>query len=247
MCAKKYIRLIKQDDKYIIDILKPVDDSLLNNEKYILSLIIDNNIKNINYKEWYNYCMQDGINLGLYSHRKININNEASLTQEKISKRRKIQLLLSIIGSILISLVTFDGNYMRTAIYGIFAFGITYAILFIPFYLINVFTGFKDIGKLAGNINYKNIMENNFQKTEKGIEELHKLYSFKAFINDFGNFVNKQPDEVVLWDRYLSYAQVFGLTKEIMKSGYKELVDNSSFQIDNIDNINFNNIKINLK
>lgn len=247
LCAKKYIRLIKQDDKYIIDILKPVDDSLLNNEKYILSLIIDNNIKNINYKEWYNYCMQDGINLGLYSHRKININNEASLTQEKISKRRKIQLLLSIIGSILISLVTFDGNYMRTAIYGIFAFGITYAILFIPFYLINIFTGFKDIGKLAGNVNYKNIMENNLQKTEKGIEELHKLYSFKAFINDFGNFVNKQPDEVVLWDRYLSYAQVFGLTKEIMKSGYKELVDNSSFQIDNIDNINFNNIKINLK
>ena len=56
---------------------------------------------------------------------------------------------------------------------------------------------------------------------------------------------NKNVEEVVIWDRYLSYAQVFGLTKEIMKSGYNQLVDNSSFKIDNIENINLDNIKIN--
>lgn len=247
LCAKKYLKLVKQNDKYSIEILKPIDDDLLSNERYILTLISENNIKNINYKEWYNYCMQDGIDLGLYFQRKIDINNEPPLPQKTINKRRKIHLLLSCISGILIFLLyIFNENIMSTIGYGVFGFILTYIILIIPFYLINVFTGLKNIGKLAGSANYKNIMENNLQKTEKGINELHKLYSFKAFIKDFGNFVDKKPEEVVLWDRYLSYAQVFGLTKEIMNSGYKELVDNSSFQIDNIENINFNNIEINL-
>lgn len=247
LCAKKYIKLMKQNDKYIIDILKPVDDDLLNNEKYILTLIEENNIKNINYKDWYNYCMQDGIDLGLYTQREISINNdEPPLTQDKINKNRKIHLKISYISGILIFLLTmFKENTIKAFVNGISGFILIYIVLIIPFYLINVFTAFKNIGKKMGEVNYKNIMESNLQKTEKGINELHKLYSFKAFINDFGNFVDKKPDEVVLWDRYLSYAQVFGLTKKIMKSGYKELVDNSSFRIDNIENINFNNIEIN--
>ena len=39
-------------------------------------------------------------------------------------------------------------------------------------------------------------------------------------------------------------AQVFGLTKDIMKTGYSKLIKNSSFQIDDINNINFDNIEI---
>ena len=70
------------------------------------------------------------------------------------------------------------------------------------------------------------------------------LKAFKAFIKDFGNFADKYPEEIILWDRYLSYAQVFGLTKDIMKTGYSKLIKNSSFQIDDINNINFDNIEI---
>lgn len=246
LCAKNHLKLVRQNDKYIITILNPDYSDLLTNEKYILNLIIKNDIKSINYKEWYDYCMQDGIKLGLYSHKTINIKNESALSQNQINKRKKIQLLLSILGGILNFLLFIpDGDIIKTAVYSVFGFIVSYVILIVPFYLINVFTAFENIGKQAGNINYKNIMENNLQKTEKGIEELHKLYSFKAFIKDFGNFVDKKPEEVVLWNRYLSYAQVFGLTKEIMKSGYKELVYNSAFQIDDIDNINFNNIEVN--
>ena len=68
LCAKKYISLIKENDKYYIKILKNEDEHLLSNEKYILNLIRSHNIKNVNYKEWYNYCLRDGTNLGLYSH-----------------------------------------------------------------------------------------------------------------------------------------------------------------------------------
>ena len=246
LCARKYLSLIKQNDKYIIKVLKNIDSDLLSNEKYILTLIIKNDIKNINYQQWYDYCVQDGIDLGLYYHEEINISNNPPLTKDIIKKRSKVHLLISIIiGIFVFVLFLLNDNIFKSIGFGVFGFILTYIILIIPFYLINVLTGFKNIGKQVKNINYKNIIENNLKKTKKGIEELHKLYSFKAFINDFGNFIDKRADEVILWDRYLSYAQVFGLTTEIMKSGYKELVNNSSFKIDNIDNINLYNIDIN--
>jgi uncharacterized membrane protein len=89
---------------------------------------------------------------------------------------------------------------------------------------------------------YDSQMNNNMKRTKKGIEELQKLYSFKSFLNDFGNFADKKIDEIKIWDRYLSYAEVFGLTNVIMKTGYKELIDNNSFHIDNMDNISLDNI-----
>ena len=113
-----------------------------------------------------------------------------------------------------------------------------------PFYLINIIIGLSNFTRQMSDDNYKNVIENNLIRTKKGVEELHKLYAFKNFINDFGTFAQKSPSEIILWDRYLSYAQVFGLTKNIMKSGYKELVDNSSYKIDDIDNIYIENIEI---
>ena len=92
---------------------------------------------------------------------------------------------------------------------------------------------------------YTTEVNNNLKKTPYGIDELNKLKSFKSFLHDFGNFANKYPEEIVLWDRYLSYAQVFGLTKDIMKTGYTQLVKNSSFSIDSIDNITLYNIELN--
>ena len=246
LCARKYLNLIKQNDKYIIKVLKNIDKDLLSNEKYIMSLILSNDIKNINYQEWYNYCMQDGIDLNLYYHKDIHIKNNPPLTKDKVKQRRKIHLIISITISILVlSISLLNDNIFESIIYGLLSFVTIYILLIVPFYFINVFTGLKNIGKQVRDINYKNIMDNNLKKTKKGIEELQKLYSFKAFISDFGNFVDRKAEEVILWDRYLSYAQVFGLTKEIMKSGYKELINNSSFQIDDIDNISLYNIEIN--
>lgn len=248
LCARKYLTLIKQNDKYIIKVLKNIDNNLLNNEKYILNLIVNNDIKNINYHEWYNYCMQDGINLGLYYHTETKQNIVPLITDSILEKRRKSHLKISIILAILIFILyILEGSLLEAFGYAILWFIITYVILIIPFYVINLFTVIKNVGKQTSDMNYQTIMNNHLKKTKKGIDELQKLYSFKAFLNDFGHFVDKRPNEVILWDRYLSYAQVFGLTKEIMNSGYKELIDNSSFQIDNLDNITLSNIEVNKK
>ena len=96
LCAKKYLRLIKQNDKYVIQVLKEMDHHLLSNEKYILTLIRNNDIKNINYQEWYNYCMQDGIDLGLYYHKEIDIHNHESHDDDIVKKTEIIHLKISI-------------------------------------------------------------------------------------------------------------------------------------------------------
>ena len=140
----------------------------------------------------------------------------------------------------------FENNFFHLIFYSLTIFLLSYVIFTILFFIGNIFSIIKEQSKIAKETNYKQILENHLSKTQKGIEELHKLYAFKAFIRDFGRFVERTAEEVVLWDRYLSYAQVFGLTKELMDSGYKELVENASFIIDNIENINMQNIEVKL-
>lgn len=245
LCARKYLSLEKQGEKYIIKILKGIDNNLLNNEKYILTLLLNNGIKNISYKDWFNYCRQDGINLGLYTHiiKKNSLVHPFISRKERIKKDNKYILILSLILPCLIFLLL-SSNLIVAIFSALISFGISYLILSIIF---NIRLFFREMimeAKYYRSQNYINQINNKLTRTDKGINELHKLYSFKVFIKDFGNFVDKRPEEVILWDRYLSYAHVFGLTKEIMASGYEELVNNSSFHIDSIDNISFNNIEV---
>lgn len=247
LCAKKYLSLIKGSDKYYIKLLKGIDDELLTNEKYILNLIISHNIKNINYSEWYNYCLQDGIDLGLYYHydKPKEVINDGLVTRNETELLKKIHKSISLFIGIFIFVITLiAGGLLNGLLFALIGFVVSYVVLIVPFYIIFMFIGVANIGKMQKNINYDIALNNHLRRTNKGILELQKLISLQNFLSDFGNFVDKHPEEVVLWDRYLSYAQVFGLTNEIMKSGYKQLVNNSSFQIDNIDNITINNIEI---
>jgi len=52
----------------------------------------------------------------------------------------------------------------------------------------------------------------------KGREHYLKWNAFKKFLMDFGNFKDKEVPEVKLWDRYLVYATVFGIAKEVQKA-----------------------------
>lgn len=244
LCAKKYLRLTKQNGRYLVEVLKPIDNHLLSNEKYVLSCIIYDNIKNINYKEWYDYCMQDGIDLGLYVRQEVKLKQNTPLSSTSILNIFKIDAIIGlVIGAILfLSFLIGSTNIFIAVICAFFGAVLAFLSLIAPSYLVLVILTITNVGKQVAEINYKNIKDNTLVKTKKGIEEVQKLYSFKAFIKDFGNFVDKSAEEVILWDYYLSYAHVFSLTKEIMKSGYDELIHNSSFQIDGIDDIQLNNV-----
>lgn len=249
LCAKKYLSLAKQEDKYIIKVLKGIDDNLLDNEKYIISLLLNNDIKNIDYDKWYNYCMQDGINLGLYYNSDNKVDSQKNTSKHSLNKLHKLHILLSIIVTsfILYNWYTKEEELILIMyiVSGLILYLGSYIILTVPINALILAINAKERFKQSLDMSYIQKLNNQLTRTQKGIEELQKLLSFKAFIKDFGHFIDKKPEEVVLWDRYLSYAQVFGLTKEIMTSGYKELIDNSSFHIDNIDDINLSNIEVN--
>lgn len=71
------------------------------------------------------------------------------------------------------------------------------------------------------------------KKTKKGIEHYAKWMAFKRFLRDFGNFSAKELPEIILWERYLVYAAVFGLAdqvEKVMKVKIKEInVDDSTY------------------
>lgn len=56
------------------------------------------------------------------------------------------------------------------------------------------------------------------KKTIKGSEHYDKWRAFKNFLKDFGTFELKELPEIVLWERYLVYACIFGLAEMVQKS-----------------------------
>ena len=261
LCAKKYLHLEKKNNSYMIKILKDNDNNLLQNEKYIISLIKNNNIKNIDYDKWYNYCLDDGRSLELYNHE--DVATKRSHIDIDIPGLDKFLPFISGVISGIISIYVYmflvkNLNYdvmlikaIGSLIFAIIAFALLFKIVILIITLLcNLLVlllsllSFPTILKFAKDEEYMREMNNHLIRTQKGIEEYKKLLAFKAFINDFGVFASKHVEEVKLWDHYLSYAQLFGLTKNIMNSGYKELVVNSSFSIDDFDSINFDNIEI---
>ena len=247
LCAKKYLFLEKIDNKYYIKVLKGIDNKLLSNERYILGLIISNNLININYQEWYSYCLQDGINLGVYYHvdrQQSELDNKFKLNGFRIKNVKIVAFIVIIFMSFLMLLMVKYGKLFIDILNIMFVIISFFVILFVLFFVKLFLNKIKDKNEYQKKTTYNMTLNNHLYRTEKGVIELQKLLSFKNFLMDFGNIVSKSPLEVVLWDRYLSYAVVFNLTKDIMKTGYKQLIKNSSFQIDDIDNITINNIEI---
>ena len=263
LCAKKYLELKYDGEKYIVNILKSADEKLLSNERYIMELISENRIKEIDYKKWYNLCFEDGCRLDLLG----SSTKKAKKSELPKTDFNKLFIKICKIAGIIIGIVAFiigciylskNSIAYPSAIYivyailavisiligfaGSIAFGI---ILYIPFYLFAILFLSVSMGEKSYNETYNEILNISLIRTQKGKEEIHKLLAFKKFMKEFGAFASKKPEEIVLWDRYLSYAQLFGITDEIMKSGYKELVKNSSFTINSIDDITLENVYCN--
>jgi uncharacterized membrane protein len=70
------------------------------------------------------------------------------------------------------------------------------------------------------------------KRSVKGSEHYYKWKAFKKFLKDFGRFDFKNLPEVSLWERYMVYATLFGLAKEVSKAmnvQIKELENNGLY------------------
>ena len=75
------------------------------------------------------------------------------------------------------------------------------------------------------------------KKTRKGIEHYARWKAFKNFLKDFGNFSVKELPEIILWERYLVYATIFGLADKVEK--------NMNVKINEIEGINIDAYTLN--
>lgn len=96
-----------------------------------------------------------------------------------------------------------------------FILGVAIFIAMISFGITNILLY---VGVLLGAILFL-IYVLTFKKwSEKGREHYLKWKAFKRFLLDFGNLHDKEIPEVKLWDKYLVYATVLGVAKEVQKS-----------------------------
>lgn len=70
------------------------------------------------------------------------------------------------------------------------------------------------------------------KKTVKGNDEYIKWNGLKNFMNDFGRMREKELPEIILWEKYLVYATVFGCAKKLAKD--------MKIKVQNLENTNTN-------
>lgn len=56
------------------------------------------------------------------------------------------------------------------------------------------------------------------KRTPRGAIDFAKWSAFKRFLNDFGRFDEKELPEITLWERYLVYANIFGIADKVGKT-----------------------------
>lgn len=110
----------------------------------------------------------------------------------------------------------FEEHITPKAIGGLyFALGIL-IFIFLIFFQVKYF--FLHIAVFVGAMSFL-IYTLSFKKwTKKGREHYLKWNAFKNFLTDFGSFKEKEIPEIALWDKYLVYATVFGIAKEVQKA-----------------------------
>lgn len=87
------------------------------------------------------------------------------------------------------------------------------------FALISVILIFASVGAIIYFISF-------IKRTEKGNDQYVKWMGLKKFLNDFGNFSERELPQIHLWEKYLVYAVVFGNAKKLAKTmevKFKEL------------------------
>lgn len=67
----------------------------------------------------------------------------------------------------------------------------------------------------------------NKKRTKKGAEEYKKWKALKRYLKDFGRFKEKEVPDLILWEKYLVYATLFGCTKKITKVMKVEMINDT--------------------
>ena len=240
LCSRNYLNLV-QTNKEIKFTTKNSDTSnLLENELYIYDILTKKVKDKFDIQKWKKFCYEDALKLGLVEKR------NGIETVEEISKKygNKKHILTKILA--LLPPILFFIQFLKSDEANIFTdvmfFSLCITGYFICYLILRFFVSIIESFNMNKKISRSIYLMSHPTRSYKAKEDLNKLYAFAKFLNDFGLFAEKNIAEIKLWNYYLSYAVLFGLTKNIMKTNYKKLLYNDSFEINNINMLNYNNI-----
>ena len=254
LSAKGYLKIKSNSNVFEAEILKKDTNDLLENEKYILNWIKEGKekqkeeLEKFDIEGWKNIIIKDILNLGLGEKRE----NAKNINQDnRLEIRNRICLIsfiLSIIGCYIYMFFSKTGYPLEVThnIFGSIMAFILWILTNSPLPLIIsiiVFIIMFIISSLFCTFFYTNKDEyyfkthNMIKYTPETIETLQKVYSLGAFIKDFSNFADRNIDQIVIWERYFSYAYLFKLNNKL-KSKFIKVYENNYFIIDeNIDKV----------
>lgn len=209
---KKNIKVEKLDGKKVdYKLIKSNEKNLTNNELKIMNLLFneigkDKEVKLSDIKKESSKVSSDGKNsiYDVFNEWKNSVTKDA-INQNFYLDYQKIKIAFVLLGVIGILLFALDRWLIKTYVSFI---TLALSILFIIYILT-----FK-------------------KRTIKGNDDYNKWMGFKKFLNDFGRFDEKELPEIILWEKYLVYASIFGLAAKLsktMKIKFKELNPNNEF------------------
>lgn len=227
LSAKGYLKLLATNNSLRIELTSKDNTNLLKNEKYILNWLNENsNIKKFKISEWKKYIIEDILDLKIGEKRKMK-----ELDDDKYTKLHKVLTITSLFLITAVLAVLFIIVYIGKPIdvFSIIIFLVLVPIIsFFPVYLIIglimvLFSSF-DIAsyyKLSKSLKY----------TEKTKDVIRTIYALGAFIKDFSLFADRNINEIIIWERYFSYAYLLGLN-DSLDLKYSKIYNNEHFKID---------------
>ena len=183
----KYEKIEKKDYK-LIDLTKGKEISEI--ETTVINLLF-NNKSEVTLKELKKFGKTNYhkflLNYELWQNKAISNGFKEKFFEKKDSVRGKI-CILAIIG-ILFSL---------------------YSLKFVVFIPLNIICAVAGAASFIYFISFK-------KRSIKGNEEYSKWNGLKNFINDFGNFKERELPQIELWEKYMVYAVSFGVASKLAK------------------------------
>ncbi len=243
LSAKGYLKIATINNVLNIELTAKDNSNLLKNEKYLLNWLSNNsniNLNKFNISEWEESIRDDILELeiGVKRDEELDVSKN-----EKTAMRITISLLIVILifGTILDYIknppldITLTTWFLKRIVYLTIPI-----ILFLPVFLFSLFIT-SIIASFRFGYHFK--MDKSLKYTEKTKDVIHAIYSLGAFIRDFSNFAEKNVDEIIIWERYFSYAYLLGLNNRLDLK-YTNIYKNEHFTIDasiyEINDININ-------
>ena len=199
----------KDKDAVTIKILKDKAPELENekDEKEIFEFLKNAAMpdKEINIKELLKYIKRSTSKV-IKLKNNIDKNTKESVIDKKLIDKNELVKYSKYTGSTV--------SYMMLTIFTIiigayltFMFNIYVLIGFVPLLLISSLTCAK-IGKVANKLNVY---------TQKGIDESQMWKGLKKYMEEFSMLDKREVPELVIWEKFLVYATVFGIADKVLK------------------------------